>query len=142
MRISDWSSDVCSSDLPGGKEINTFLYMQGVLNYSRDIGRSNISGSLVGTRQQTLEAGATSLQGSLPYRNIGFAGRATYNYDSKYFLEFNFGYNGSERFSSEHRYGFFPTIGASWILSREKFWEPLSEEIGRASCRESVCQSV
>src|SRR3546814_14223066 len=72
---------------PGGKEINTFLYMQGVLNYSRDIGRSNISGSLVGTRQQTLEAGATSLQGSLPYRNIGFAGRATYNYDSKYFLE-------------------------------------------------------
>src|SRR3546814_1838009 len=100
MRISDWSSDVCSSDLPGGKEINTFLYMQGVLNYSRDIGRSNISGSLVGTRQQTLEAGATSLQGSLPYRNIGFAGRATYNYDSKYF------------------------------------------QIGRASCRERVCQYV
>src|SRR3546814_20263584 len=55
---------------PGGKEINTFLYMQVVLNYSRDIGRRNISGSLVGTRQHTLTAGATSLKEYLPYRHI------------------------------------------------------------------------
>src|SRR5690606_38283661 len=31
-------------------------------------------------------------------------------------------YNGSERFSKEHRFGFFPTIGASWVVSNEDFW--------------------
>lgn len=130
--------------VPGTKDITTFLYMQGVLNYTRDIGSSNISGSLVATRQQTLnadaidpETGSPSLQYSLPYRNIGVAGRATYNYQDRYFLEFNFGYNGSERFSSNHRYGFFPTIGASWIVSREKFWEPLTKVVNRLKIRGS-----
>jgi hypothetical protein len=39
-------------------------------------------------------------------------------------LRFNFGYNGSERFSANHRYGFFPTIGASWVASNENWWNP------------------
>jgi TonB-linked SusC/RagA family outer membrane protein len=130
--------------VPGKKDITTFLYLQAVLNYAHDIGKSNISASLVATREQTLNADATdpdtnlpSLQYSLPYRNIGLAGRATYSYRAKYFLEFDFGYNGSERFSSNHRYGFFPTIGASWIVSKEKFWEPLSAVINRLKLRAS-----
>jgi hypothetical protein len=61
----------------------------------------------------------------LPYRNQTVAGRATYSFKSRYYLEFNFGYNGSERFSENHRQGFFPTIGGSWIVSDEKFWGDL-----------------
>ncbi len=131
--------------VPGTKEINTFLYLQGVIDYNRDFGNNNISGSLVGTRQQTLNANANdpatslpSLQYSLPYRNLGYAGRLTYSYKNAYFLEFNFGYNGSERFSSNHRFGFFPTIGASWVVSKEKFWKgKLADVVSRLKLRGS-----
>lgn len=107
----------------GNKDINTFLYLQGVLDYDRSFGSNRISGSFIATREQKLDASANSLESSLPYRNLGLAGRITYSYNDKYFLEFNFGYNGSERFSPDHRFGFFPTIGGSWIVSNETFWQ-------------------
>ncbi|PWV56267.1 TonB-dependent receptor [Chitinophaga sp. S165] len=115
---------------PGSKNVNTFLYLQGSLDYARAFGKHNISAALIGTRQQKLNADANdpntgnpSLQYSLPYRNLGLAGRATYSFASKYYLEFNFGYNGSERFSTQYRWGFFPTVGAGWVISNEKFWK-------------------
>ena len=125
---------------PGYKNVSTFIYLQGSLDYSRSIGQhNNISATIVGTRQQTLNANAESLQLSLPYRNLGLAGRISYSYASKYFIEANFGYNGSERFSTEHRYGLFPTIGAGWVVSNEDFWDksPLSKFITRLKFRGS-----
>ncbi len=123
---------------PGASTLNTFLYLQGVLDYSRDIAKNhNLSGALIGTRQQTLYANAGSLFDALPFRNLTLAGRATYAYKSRYFLEFNFGYNGSERFSEDHRYGFFPTIGASWVVSGEKFWGNLYSVFDRMKLRAS-----
>lgn len=130
---------------PGRKDANTFLQFQAQLEYSKQLGDHNISGSLIGVRQQRLVANGVNpntnqedLQYSLPYRNMNLAGRATYNYLSRYFLEFNFGYNGSERFSENHRYGFFPTIGASWIVSREKFWgEGLTDIVSSLKLRAS-----
>jgi len=53
----------------------------------------------------------------------------SYTYDSRYFAEFNFGYNGSERFAKDKRYGFFPSVGAAWTISNEKFFEPLKKSI-------------
>ncbi|MCD8739998.1 TonB-dependent receptor [Mucilaginibacter roseus] len=129
----------------GSDNINTFVYFQGVLDYSKTFGKNHtISSSLIGTRQQQVysdakdpRSGTTTLQYSLPYRNLTLAGRATYSFKSKYFLEFNFGYNGSERFSEEHRYGFFPAIGASWIISEEKFWGDLYDVFDRVKIRAS-----
>lgn len=66
-------------------------------------------------------SGSDRLQASLPQRNISSAGRLAYGYDSRYFLEFNFGYNGTERFAKHNRYGFFPSIGAGWMVSNEDF---------------------
>lgn len=66
---------------------------------------------------------ADALQATLPRRNISLAGKLTYGYDSRYFIEGNFGYNGSERFSKKYRYGFFPSVGAGWIISNEAFME-------------------
>ncbi len=63
---------------------------------------------------------------SFPKKNIGLAGRATYSYDSRYFFEFNFGYNGSENFSPKKRFGFFPSYAVGYVISNEKFWEPLT----------------
>ena len=123
---------------PGASTLNTFLYLQGVLDYSHTFGQyHNVSTSLIGTEQQTLNANAGNLFDSLPFRNQTLAGRATYSYRSRYFLEFNFGYNGSERFSANHRYGFFPTIGASWIISDEKFWGDLYNVFDRFKLRAS-----
>ncbi|OQP62023.1 SusC/RagA family TonB-linked outer membrane protein [Niastella vici] len=106
----------------GPKYQNSYVYMLGRIDYSRLFGKHNAGASLVGTRQQTLSGNAGSLQASLPNRNLGVSGRASYSYDNKYFVEFNFGYNGSEKFSPEHRFGFFPTVGAGWVVSNEKFW--------------------
>ena len=43
-------------------------------------------------------------------------------YDSRYFVEANFGYNGSERFAAQERFGFFPSAGVGYIISNEAFW--------------------
>lgn len=116
---------------------NSFLYLQGSVDYNRDFGDNNVSGALIGTMQQTSNGNADRLLNALPFRNLTLAGRATYAYKRKYYLEFNFGYNGSERFSENHRFGFFPTIGASWIISDEKFWGNLSNVFERVKIRGS-----
>jgi TonB-linked SusC/RagA family outer membrane protein len=136
----------------GSDNLQTQIYLQGVLDYSKTLGKDhNISAALIGTRQQQLysnnkdpnivdnhpDQDPYTLQYSLPYRNETLAGRATYSYKSRYFLEFNFGYNGSERFSANHRFGFFPTAGASWIISDEKFWGDLYNVFDRFKLRAS-----
>jgi TonB-linked SusC/RagA family outer membrane protein len=106
----------------GAKYLNTYLYMLGRIDYSRSFGPHGVGASLVGTRQQTLTGNAGNLQASLPNRNLGVSGRASYSYDNRYFAEFNFGYNGSEKFAPDNRFGFFPTVGGAWVISNEKFW--------------------
>ncbi|GGH23893.1 TonB-dependent receptor [Sphingobacterium alkalisoli] len=101
---------------------NSFIYLQTAADYNRTFGPHTLSSTLIGTMQSTVYSSASDLHNSLPYRNMGLAGRLTYSFKNRYFTEFNFGYNGSERFAKEHRYGFFPTIGASWVASNEDFW--------------------
>lgn len=123
---------------PGAKTITTYLYMLGALDYNVNIGKHRINASLQSTREQRLNANELTLQNSLPYRNIGVAGRTTYSYDNRYFAEFNFGYNASERFSTQHRWGYFPTVGAGWVISNERFWNGrISEFITRLKLRGS-----
>ncbi|MDR6342028.1 TonB-linked SusC/RagA family outer membrane protein [Filimonas zeae] len=122
----------------GKKDVYTYIYMQGTLDYNRAFGDHNVSGALITTRQQTQYGNAGSLLGSLPYRNLNIAGRASYSYNSRYFLEFNFGYNGSERFAANNRFGFFPTVGAGWVISNENFWKGgISDVITRLKLRGS-----
>ncbi len=68
---------------------------------------------------------AGSVTASLPQRNQGVSGRFTYGYDDRYLAEFDFGYNGSERFAESKRYGFFPSVGLGYRISNEKFFRPL-----------------
>lgn len=126
----------------GDPDIRTFLYGQASVNYNRTFGNHTVSSTLIGTGQETIYSNAKdpridkkTLQYSLPYRNLGLAGRLTYSFKNRYFLEGNFGYNGSERFSANHRFGFFPTIGGGWIVSNEDFWK--SSVINRLKLRGS-----
>lgn len=116
---------------PGGKDIETTNYMELSTAYNRDFDAHGVSGMLVFTRQERRVSNAQDLQRSLPYRNLGLSGRFTYAYDKKYFGEFNFGYNGSERFSKNERFGFFPSMGVGYLISNEKFFEPLTKYINK-----------
>lgn len=108
----------------GRKLITTSVYFQGILSYNRIFNNKHgVSGSLVYQAQNSISGDYTSLETSLPSRNLGISGRATYNYDQRYYLEYNFGYNGSERFDVKHRFGFFPSAGIAWNVSNEEFWK-------------------
>lgn len=112
------------------KLLNSSFYWESALNYARTFNtKHSLSGMLVYVMRQSLDANTGSLQLSLPSRNIGLSGRMTYAYDSRYAAEFNFGYNGSERFYKDKRMGFFPSAGVAWTASDEKFLQPLSKTI-------------
>ena len=68
-----------------------------------------------GSNQDVLEA--------MPRRNMTFSMRGTYGYKNRYFAEASFGYNGSERFAEGNRFGFFPSVGAAWVISNEPFMQ-------------------
>lgn len=118
-----------------GKEVNSMFYAHGIANYSQAFGKHNVSGTLIGLIQNSLNGNAGSLQLSLPARNIGLSGRFTYNFDDRYIAEFNFGYNGSERFARDRRMGFFPSFGLSYNLSNESFFEPLRDVVTNLKIR-------
>lgn len=73
----------------------------------------------------------------VPYRNQGFAGRAAYTYKGRYIAEFNFGYNGSENFAPNKRFGFFPSVAGGWIVSEEPFMEPVHYAVNKLKVRAS-----
>jgi len=120
-----------------GKTVTNTLYTEMRLNYNREFGKHGTSGLLVFTTNEQQTANTGSLMLSLPYRNVGLAGRFTYNYASRYFAEFNFGYNGSERFSSKHRWGFFPSVGFAWVISNEPFFKDAKKVVSNLKIRYS-----
>lgn len=120
----------------GDKIVKTSLYLEAALNYTRTFNeKHNLNGMLVFIMRNYLEGNASSLLKSLPYRNIGFSGRTTYSYDSRYFAEFNFGYNGSERFYKDEQFGFFPSAGIAWTVSNESFWAPFKKVFNNMKLR-------
>jgi len=111
------------------KIVEATTYTETRLNYANSFGVHDVNGLMVLTTREWIAANQGTLQQSLPSRNVGLAGRATYSYDKRYFLEYNFGYNGSERFAKNHRWGFFPSAGIAWLISNEKLWDNLSSTI-------------
>lgn len=106
------------------KVVTTNTYMETAVNYDRTFKEKHaVSGLMVFTmRSELTSTQSGDVQASLPTRNMGLAGRFTYSYDDRYFLEANFGYNGSERFYKSERWGFFPSAGLGYIVSNESFW--------------------
>ena len=116
----------------GKKDVSSTLYFEGAVQYLNTFAENHaVSGLLIYTGREELKGNAGNLELSLPSRNLGLSGRVTYGYRSKYFVEGNFGYNGSERFDKNHRYGFFPSIGAGYMISNEAFWEPMKQTVSK-----------
>ena len=117
---------------PRERYINNTFYIEASAEYNRNFNLlHDVNALFVYTMRDYKVGVADNLQLSLPARNIGLAGRFAYNYDVRYFAEFNFGYNGSERFSENNRWGFFPSFGAAWMVSNEVFFEPLTDVISQ-----------
>jgi len=57
----------------------------------------------------------------IPRRDQGVSGRVSYDFKSRYFIEFNGGYTGSEVFKTGQQFGFFPAISGAWNISEEPF---------------------
>ena len=106
----------------GYKSVSSSFYAEGSLNYNQTFGKHGVSGMLVGIIRHAISGNEYTLFESLPKRNLGLSGRFTYDYESRYLAEINFGYNGSEKFDKGHRWGFFPSAGLGWIPSNEAFW--------------------
>jgi len=81
---------------------------------------------IVSDKIQTLNAGTdidVAISDKQAYGINSYFGRIDYNYKGKYLLLLNARYDGSSRFGKEHRYGFFPSASAGWIISDESFLE-------------------
>jgi TonB-linked SusC/RagA family outer membrane protein len=118
--------------VPSDRQLESTMYFEGALTYNKTFAeKHSVSGLMVFTVREMHNGTTNDFQLSLPHRNLGLAGRLTYSYDSRYFLEANFGYNGSERFHSSQRWGFFPSVGGGYILSNEKFWESLKDVVSK-----------
>lgn len=112
------------------KVVDSRLWLEGSLNYNRLIAKDHRIGGMLISYMSSYETGnAGSVTASLPQRNQGVSGRFTYAYDNRYLAEFNFGFNGSERFAESKRFGFFPSAGLGYRISNEKFFEPLQKVV-------------
>ncbi|WP_242202766.1 TonB-dependent receptor [Aestuariivivens insulae] len=125
--ISSTGSEDLSFSL--GRYGDRRFYLETALNYENTFGKHDVSGLLLFNQSDYRDA--TSRVGTytaaIPYRQRNLVGRVNYGFENKYFVEANFSYSGSDNFIPSKRYGFFPSFGAGWVISKEKFFEPVTD---------------
>ncbi|MDR2037571.1 MAG: TonB-dependent receptor, partial [Bacteroidales bacterium] len=127
----DGAGQAYLGDVVPGRDASAHYYFEVRLNWDRKFGNHSVGAMTVGMAEENLLTGgnSNSIYETLPERNLGNSGRVTYDYDSRYFLEFAYGLNGSEKFTGSKQFGFFPSLGAGWLVSNEKFWEPMKNAV-------------
>ncbi|WP_430811876.1 MULTISPECIES: SusC/RagA family TonB-linked outer membrane protein [unclassified Carboxylicivirga] len=98
---------------------NRKFYLDTGLEYNRQFGKHQVTGLALLTAERFV---ANGLYYNVPKGFYGLVGRTTYNYDNRYLAEFNIGYNGSENFAEDKRFGYFPSFSLGWNISNEKFF--------------------
>lgn len=117
---------------------NRTTYFESQLSYKKNFGSHALDGLLLYNQREYINADAGDAIEAVPYRNQGLAGRLGYNFNSTYFCEFNFGYNGSENFNRGYKYGFFPSIAAGWLVTNENFMEDCLNVLSKLKLRGSA----
>ena len=106
------------------------FYLDARVNYDRQFNLHHVTGMLMYMQREYRSS-------VLPERNQGFSGRFTYDYGQRYLVELNFGYNGTERLAKKERFEFFPAVSLGWVISNEKFFEPMTKYIDNLKIRGS-----
>lgn len=135
------------SNLEDEMKRTVYKTFQAIADYNTTIAGKHNLAALVGYTWE--DEGQLTLKGKrnnfpsddVPYLNAGGAdgqtnngggyewaiqsvfGRLTYNYDQRYLFETTMRYDGSSRFPTDSKYGFFPSVAAGWRVSEEKFWK-------------------
>jgi TonB-linked SusC/RagA family outer membrane protein len=98
---------------------NRRIYVEAGLEYARRFGNHNVTGLVLYNQSKYHDP---ALEFSVPNAYQGIVGRATYDYQSRYLVEFNLGYNGTENFAIGKRFGFFPAYSLGWAPTEEPFF--------------------
>lgn len=112
-------------------------YAEASLNYARKFGLHDVTALLLYNQSKYYYP---SLFEDIPHGYVGLVGRVTWNYNLKYMADVNIGYNGSENFAPGYRYGLFPSFSLGWVVSSEKFWEPVKNVVSYLKLRASIGQ--
>jgi hypothetical protein len=110
------------------------------LHYDRTFGNHMVGAVMKYTQDKTINASVKKeddiMQG-IDRRHQGLSGRFTYGWKYRYFVDFNFGYNGSENFATGHQFGFFPAYSVAWNMAEESFIKEKSPWINMFKVRYS-----
>lgn len=97
-------------------------YLEAELHYDRTFGNHQVGGVLKYTQDKYIDTSENFTNDyiqTIDRRHQGIAGRLTYGWKYRYFVDFNFGYNGSENFAPGHQFGFFPAFSLAWNIAEE-----------------------
>ncbi len=98
---------------------NRRITLEGGLEYDRSFGKHSVTALALYNQQKTY---SPDLAFYIPKGYQSYIGRVTYNFDNRYMAEFNVGYNGTENFAENKRFGLFPAYSLSWVPSNEPFF--------------------
>ncbi|RSC96124.1 SusC/RagA family TonB-linked outer membrane protein [Tenacibaculum singaporense] len=125
-----------------GRNLTSTLNLINNLNYNKSFGNHNLDVSLIHEsykfKTDVLDAqgvgflpNVSVLNGSTTPEYVGgyfneerlesYLGRASYNFDERYFIEGSYRRDGSSRFAESVRWGDFYSVGGSWVISKESF---------------------
>ncbi len=91
------------------------------LNYDRSFDKHNV------TLMGLFERQEQTFGSEIPRLRENWCFRLTYNWNNRYFLEYNGAYNGSEKFADANRFAFFNSGALGWTISNEPFMNNLRE---------------
>ena len=115
-------------------------YLEAELHYDRTFGNHMVGAVMKYTQDKTINASVKKeddiMQG-IDRRHQGLSGRFTYGWKYRYFVDFNFGYNGSENFATGHQFDFFPAYSVAWNIAEESFIKEKSPWINMFKVRYS-----
>ncbi|MCG8309267.1 MAG: TonB-dependent receptor [Cytophagales bacterium] len=107
-----YEHNLTSENLNNSQE-NTYYQVQ--LRYKNKFDKHNVSAMALFARLKRIQGT------NFPLFNEDWVGRATYNYDYRYFVEINGSYNGDETFAEGYRFMFFPSFALGYNLANESF---------------------
>lgn len=136
-------------DAAANRDLIKNLQLDGLLSYTKSFGQHNLN-AILGTSY--LDQNANIMHGTgygAPTDNIptlnasnpetqrvitemtednmmSYFGRVNYNYALRYLFSASLRYDGSSRFSTEHKWGVFPGLSAGWNVHKEKFWKSIA----------------
>ena len=106
-----------TSSVQDGTRFRNMVY-DASFNYNNTFDdKHNVTALFLVRRQETARGSV------FPTYREDWVGRVTYDYDSRYFLDVNGAYNGSERFGPGYRFDLFPSVAAGWTVTNESFME-------------------